>query len=168
MSWDKVCGDYVGFTWYPLPFSMNKIWNSRLYWILLVKSVRRRCTSRPVFRPVVVDKYFHDDFIRRFHVHSRPAHVSFSAVIYAIINDDGTYRLHTPMYLSGASAARYYILILLYIYIHVMYNNNRARGTRGPRPTTIKKKPLCTAKAEPESVLHHILFCTHFIIHVVL
>jgi len=32
-----------------------------------------------------------------------------------------------------------YFLILLYIYIHVMYNNNRARGTRGPRPTTIKK-----------------------------
>lgn len=46
-----------------------------------------------------------------------------------------------------------------------MYNN-RARGTRGPRPTTIKNR--CIPKDEPESVLHHILFYTQFIIHTVL
>lgn len=56
------------------------------------------------------------------------------------------------------------ILIPLYTHIiHVMYNNDRSRGTRGPRPTTIKKKNRCALRRTNPKVYYIIYYFVHIL-----
>lgn len=64
---------------------------------------------------------------------------------------------------SAERLRRDIILISLYTHIHVMYNNNRARGTRGPRPTTIKKKNRCALRRTNPKVYYIIYYFVHIL-----